>query len=336
MELEPIDPQTAVELYLADRGAELADVTLTSHRSRLKFFVEWCEERDIDNLNELTGRKVNEYRLWRRNTGDLAPASENCQMDTLRVFVRWLEAIDGAPQDLHQKVRSPTVGREEGSRDVMLVPNDAEELLTYLETYQYASVEHVTLTLLWRTMMRRGAAHGLDVDDYHPEDQCLEIVHRPDTDTPIKNGKRGQRLVALSGKTCNLLDDWLRERRPDVTDEHERTPLLASSRGRLARSTIGKYCYRWTRPCAFGRDCPHDRDLDTCEARENGQESKCPSSVSPHPFRRGSITHHLNNDVPETAVGDRANVSQDVLERHYDQRTKREKMEQRRQYLDNI
>jgi len=160
MELEPIDPETAVELYLADRQAELADETLTSHKSRLKFFVEWCDERDIENLNELTGRKLNEFRLWRRNTGDLAPASENCQMDTLRVFVRWLEAIDGAPQDLHQKVRSPTVGREEGSRDVMLDPDDAEAILTHLETYQYASIEHVTLTVLWRTMMRRGPPTG--------------------------------------------------------------------------------------------------------------------------------------------------------------------------------
>lgn len=58
------------------------------------------------------------------------------------------------------------------------------------------------------------------------------------------------------------------------------------------------------------------------------QASKCPSSVSSHPFRRGSITHYLNNEIPEIAVGDRANVSQEVLELHYDQRTKREKMEQ--------
>jgi len=69
---------------------------------------------------------------------------------------------------------------------------------------------------------------------------------------------------------------------------------------------------------------------------DHGTAGKCPSSVSLHAFRRGSITRHLNSDVPETAVGDRANVSQDVLEQHYDQRSEREKMEQRRQYLDNI
>jgi len=58
-----------------------------------------------------------------------------------------------------------------------------------------------------------------------------------------------------------------------------------------------------------------------------GSESLCPSSVSPHAIRRGAITHHLNSDVPETAVGDRANVSLNVLENHYDQRSKRDRME---------
>jgi hypothetical protein len=40
--------------------------------------------------------------------------------------------------------------------------------------------------------------------------------------------------------------------------------------------------------------------------------------------------------VPETVVGDRANVSQEVLDQHYDRRTDREKMELRRQYLDDL
>ena len=36
------------------------------------------------------------------------------------------------------------------------------------------------------------------------------------------------------------------------------------------------------------------------------------------------------------AVGDRANVSEQVLEKHYDQRSAKEKMEQRREYLDSL
>jgi hypothetical protein len=44
----------------------------------------------------------------------------------------------------------------------------------------------------------------------------------------------------------------------------------------------------------------------------------------------------LNADVPEGVVSARANVSPAVLSEHYDRRTRREKMEQRRRYLDQI
>lgn len=80
----------------------------------------------------------------------------------------------------------------------------------------------------------------------------------------------------------------------------------------------------------------YGREPDSCEAMTNETASKCPSSISPHAIRRGSITHHLSKDIPETVVSDRANVSQRVLEQYYDRRSQREKMEQRRQYLDQL
>ena len=66
------------------------------------------------------------------------------------------------------------------------------------------------------------------------------------------------------------------------------------------------------------------------------QAFNCPSSVGPHALRRGGITHHLNSEVPKDVVSDRANVTPDVLDEHYDRRNQREKMEQRRGFLDNI
>jgi hypothetical protein len=94
--------------------------------------------------------------------------------------------------------------------------------------------------------------------------------------------------------------------------------------------------YRFTRPYEAGQECPHDREPDDCEAVGWDQPSKCPSSVSPHATRRGAITNHLNSDVPANVVGDRANVSTDVLDQHDDQRTERERMEQRRGYLADV
>lgn len=113
MNLEPIDPETALELYLTDRENEVTQATLYSHRSRLGHFVRWCDEREITNLNELTARQLYEYRLWRRSEGDLEPVTEKTQIDMLRVFIRWLEHVDGVDPDLSTKVKSPSLDEGE-------------------------------------------------------------------------------------------------------------------------------------------------------------------------------------------------------------------------------
>ncbi|MHC3378220.1 hypothetical protein [Haloarcula sp. H-GB5] len=44
----------------------------------------------------------------------------------------------------------------------------------------------------------------------------------------------------------------------------------------------------------------------------------------------------LRQGTPEEVVGDQSNVSRDVLEQHYDRRTERERMELRRDLLEDI
>lgn len=336
MSLEPIDPETALDLYLTDREPDVTEATLYSHRSRLGHFVSWCEQQDIANLNELTGRKLHQYRLWRRSDGDLSPATEKTQMDTVRVFVKWLESVDGVEADLHTKVRSPTLTGDDNVRDVMLNTERADRILEYLRTYEYASRVHVTLALMWHTMMRVGAIHALDCSDFDSVEQSLQVVHRPDSKTPIKNAESGERYIALSKQMCDLLNDWIEHRRPTTTDEYDREPLITTPQGRAHKTTLRADCYRYTRPCVSTGDCPHDREIEQCPAIDYDNASECPSSVSPHAIRRGGITHALAEEWPSKALGDRADVSQEILERHYDQRSERKKMEQRRKYLSNI
>ncbi|MES3516753.1 MAG: site-specific integrase [Natronomonas sp.] len=337
MSLEPIDPERALELYIADRQNNVSQATIYSHRSRLGHFIRWCnEEAEITNLNELSGRQLHEFRIWRRMDGDLSPATEKTQMDTLRVFIKWLESIDAVEQDLHTKVLSPTLSGDDNIRDEMLESDRADQILTYLETYEYASRPHVVLTLMWHTMMRVGEIHALDCDDYDSANQSLQVVHRPESGTTLKNQKKGERFVALSDDVCAILDDWLAHTRPAVTDDHGRKPLISTSAGRAHTTTLRGDCYRYTRPCVVTRDCPHDRDLEECVATSYDSASECPSTVNPHAFRRGGITHALQEGWPMKAVGDRANVSEKVLSMHYDSRTAEEKMEQRREHLDSL
>ncbi|WP_144905890.1 tyrosine-type recombinase/integrase [Halobellus captivus] len=335
-ELEPIDPSRALELYLEDRSGNLSRGTIISHRSRLSSFVEWLDEREITNLNELTGRLIKEYQIEGRKDSDWAPATEKGMMDTTRVFIRWCESIEAVESGLSQRVQSPVVKDSNMARHEQLDSQTAQSVLNNLERYHYCSRAHVTLAVMWHTMARKGAVRSLDVEDYDADERYLRFKHRPDTDTPLKNKTKSQRHVAISESIADLLDDWIENKRPDVTDDYGREPLITTKRGRIAGSTISRYAYKWTQPCRHDGSCPLGRDPKTCDATDYGNSSTCPESVSPHPFRRGSITHWLRSDVPSQAVAGRADVSERVIEKHYDERSDRERMEQRRSYLGNV
>lgn len=70
-ELEPITPAEAKEMFLAQRRDEVAEATLQGYLYRLKPFVKWSKQEKITSLNELTARSLHEYRLWRKEDGDL-------------------------------------------------------------------------------------------------------------------------------------------------------------------------------------------------------------------------------------------------------------------------
>lgn len=336
-DLEPLKPKQGVDWYLDDKESEYAEATIYSHRSRLGHLLRFIDQEGIYNLNDLTGRILHKYRIWRRDEGDLAPPSLKGQMDSIRNFVRWCEQIDAVPQDLSTKVQSPSLASGKHARDELVEVDHAESILNRLRTYDFASARHLTAHLLWRCAFRRGSVVALDLQDYNAEEQYLEVRHRPESGTPLKNQHEGERLVAIGEVTCELIDAWIADRRHDVQDEHDRDPLITTPHGRVHPGTVAKWAYSITRPCFTGGECPRERDIATCEAAQDSSKAfDCPSSLSPHTFRRGALTHWLRSDLHQDFVSNRVNVSPEMLEEFYDRRSEKTKMNQRRKFLDNL
>lgn len=336
-DLEPITPQQAVQLYVDHREPDLTEKSIVNHQYRLESFAVWCNEVGIENLNELTGRDLHRFRVARRRgeVGDYDPVSPITLrgiLQTLRVFLEWAASIDAVESGMREKVLIPTVDPEDEAKDEFLDAERAREILDYLDEFHYASREHVILALLWNTGMRLGALRGLDVDDVNFDEPCLELRHRPETGTPLKNQKGAQRAIALGDYYAQVLEDYLEYTRDPVVDEHGRRPLITSPHGRLTASPIRRLVYQWTRPCMVS-ECPHDEDPETCEFMTREEARDCPSSRSPHGIRRGSITSHLRDGTPREVVSDRMNVSRGVLEQHYDETTEMERMRIRREFL---
>jgi site-specific recombinase XerD len=327
--LEPLTPVDGLEMYVQTRGGEVASSTLRTHQSRLQYFVDWCEENGIQNLNNLTGRDLLAFRNWRKQ--ELATPSLRSNLQTLRVFLNKCVQVDAVPSDLPEKVDVPS--GDAASRDEIVSAEQAEAILTHLNKYQYATTEHVCWVLIIAGGCRISGLRAIDLTDFTTHDTGGQLIvhHRPDSGTSLKNGQGSERVIHISDQVCDVLTDYVEDRRPDVLDEYGRAPLLASQHGRLAESTIRKYAYKWTRPCVISGDCPHDVEIDECDAAQSASAAyDCPSSKSPHPIRRGYITYELSVGVPEVVVGDRCDVSPDVIEQAYDERNETEKMEVRK------
>lgn len=329
--LEPMHPAEAVQDYL-DGRTDLSPSSKQNHGYRLQRFLEWCEEESVDEMNELTGRKLHRYKIWRAE--DVNNVTLKNQLGTVRQFLAFCEHIDAVPEGLSEKLELPQLGLKEDVDDTMLSPDEAKRILPYLEKYEYASLRHVIFRLLWHTAIRTSTLRAFDVADFYPDEGFIEAVHRPDT--PLKNRGEGEREINLSDEVVEVVSDYLEMNHPRVEDDNGRMPLIGTTQGRAHATTIRDHIYRLTRPCHYLNECPHDRDFDECEGASSRFASKCPSSVSPHAIRKGSITYHRNNGWPAKAVSDRANVSQEVLDRHYDKGTKSEKRERRKEFLNNL
>lgn len=98
-DLQPIAPATAVNLYLDNREPELSEKSLTSQRYRLNSFIEWAQSEGIENMNELTGRDLHEFRVWRRQGrgskyGEVSKVILRGILTTLRKFLELCASID--------------------------------------------------------------------------------------------------------------------------------------------------------------------------------------------------------------------------------------------------
>lgn len=224
-----------------------------------------------------------------------------------------------------------TPSNEFFTSDDILSCDEIESLLGYLKRFEYASFNHVLVELAWETGARLSGLRALDIRDFNRENQVVKFVSRQTEGTRLQNIKEGERQVSIPSETATTVQDYIDNTRYDVHDEYGRKPLLTTQYGRPSKTTLRNRVYSLTQPCTWTDECPHDRDMTACDAAINrNHASKCPSSVSPHAIRKGSIEQEVkkykssDEEPPVCELSDLFNVSPRVLKDYFDARSEEE------------
>ncbi len=303
-------------------------MTVRSYANRLREFVRWAAENDIEAMRELDGWWLDEYERH-LEAKDNAPATIKGKMSSLDQLLKYCASIEVVDSDLPDKLEIPKLSKDEETSDAKLDADDARKLLSFFrESVRHrATVQHVILELMWHVGGRISCFRALDLSDWKSDERKLEFRHRPPT--RLKDGDEHERNVVVPEDVAEVLDVWIERSRPRKRDEHGRRPLFTTVQGRASGTTFRCWAYQATQPCLY-TGCPHNRRRASCEFTERQHSSKCPSSRGPHAIRTGSITWQLNNGLSYVKVAKRVAASPETIRRYYDKPDYDEELERRR------
>lgn len=324
----------AADRYLSHREDEVRTDTLRGESTPINRFGQWCDQEDKP-LRRLNGFDLQAFYDTLKDDDNLtSQATLQNYMTAVRQFLRYLERLDAAPPGISDKVHIPSLEKDQRRRSEEINPDRVNKIVHHLKQFHYASRDHIILLLFWHTGIRLGAAYSLDINHITTLDgsgPVLELNHQPEHGTPLKNGDEGERPINLSQNVADAIHDYIDHNRIDTTDEFGREPLLTSANGRYSKDQIRKTVNYWT--------CPGNTGIGECSCTDGRIKEKahnCGESVPPHCIRSASITYWRQNDVPKEVVSDRMNVTDQVLDEHYDRRTEEGKARQRRKFLDSF
>jgi hypothetical protein len=325
--LEPMPPEEGISRYLDVKSDEVRPGTLDQYRTKMSYVREYLlQERALDNLNNMTPLMASDYKQWREEESldrekPLEPKTVKDDMHLYKEFLEYLATWRAVSSDVPESVQIPELDDGVGVEKETLAPERAASTNEYLARFEYGSIEQAVWLVFTKTGRRPCDLHALDLGDfnYSSDGSTLEFVHRPESGTPLKEGLAHEASISLTEEVGEALQDYVVHQRQDVTDDTGREPLFTTANGRISKSTIQEYVYKWSRPCAIGEECPHDRDPAECEAAQTAKAaSKCPDSRSPRPIRSGYITAKLNAGSSYEAVCQRVGATKTVLKKHYD------------------
>ncbi|WP_265111729.1 tyrosine-type recombinase/integrase [Halosolutus halophilus] len=213
-----VTPKQAVEDFLAEREGEVSKASHRNYKYALKELLRFCENQGIEEVGEIHGYHLKQYKLRRRGQGIKEVTLKN-NLSTLREFLRWCEQAELLERGTAEPVQLPKLDEDDRVSDDTLSQDRVGDILDYFYKFEYAQRRHAIFQLIWHTCLRMGTVVAIDFEDYLSTQKQIKIRHRPETGTPLKNGIEAQRKINIGNSVREVLDDYIEGHRHNIVEE---------------------------------------------------------------------------------------------------------------------
>jgi integrase/recombinase XerD len=239
-----------LDRYLEWLGAQnFSEDTVVTHRTTIGYFLDWCRERGLDDVTEITRPVLERYQRslyqYRKKNGEpLTFRTQNTRLRSVKGWFRWLARQNHL---LHNPASELILPRLENRLPKYIL--NAEEAETVLRQPDVATVEglrdRAILETFYATGMRRLEVANLKLYD----------IDRERGTVMIRQGKgKKDRHIPIGERALAWIAKYVREARPELLaaaddgtlfldsmgERFDRVYLTSVVRGYIRKAKIGK------------------------------------------------------------------------------------------------
>jgi integrase/recombinase XerD len=216
--------------------------TIRSSQACLRYFAEWCEEREVTRPAEVTRDVIGRYQKhlfhYRMKNGKpLATSSQSYRLVVVKGFFKWLARNDLVLVNVAAEMELPR--RERGLPKVVPTPEEMERILAQPDVATPLGLrDRALLELLYSTGCRRMEVGGLTVDR----------IDFGGKTAMVRRGKgKKDRVVPVGERALSWVTRYLEEVRPRLVVEPDTGAMFLSSTGPLGLDEITRMVGQYIR-----------------------------------------------------------------------------------------
>jgi integrase/recombinase XerD len=239
-----------VEHYIAWMGVQnFSPDTLHSNRVCIGYFLDWCRERSIEDVTEITRPVLERYQraLYCYRKKDGAPLTFRTQATRLRFLKGWFRWLARQNYLLHNPASELLLPRLENRLPkYILSAEEAEQVLAQADIATPEGLrDRAILETFYATGMRRLEVVSLKLYDIDADRGTVMI----------RQGKgKKDRHIPIGERALAWLDKYIREARPELlVTSDDGTVFLSSQGGQMDRVYLTGLVRSYVRKAKIGK-----------------------------------------------------------------------------------